>query len=161
MSAALLWEWFCLLITIFIVFFCQIGELIGGSQREERLEYLEGRLDELKLNRDSYWWYLDLRHYGSGLVFVLIYVTNFLNCWKLWSLSLSYCFMCYVFCVGRVVQIKIQVNCKLPVSILLVYVHGAWYSWFNLRQISICPALNLPQYCCSETNSNKLFGHTL
>ncbi|KAH9721269.1 Asparagine--tRNA ligase [Citrus sinensis] len=43
----------------------QIGELIGGSQREERLEYLEGRLDELKLNRDSYWWYLDLRHYGS------------------------------------------------------------------------------------------------
>ncbi|XP_024954651.2 asparagine--tRNA ligase, chloroplastic/mitochondrial isoform X2 [Citrus sinensis] len=43
----------------------KIGELIGGSQREERLEYLEGRLDELKLNRDSYWWYLDLRHYGS------------------------------------------------------------------------------------------------
>lgn len=43
----------------------RIGELIGGSQREERLEYLEGRLDELKLNRDSYWWYLDLRHYGS------------------------------------------------------------------------------------------------
>ncbi|KAH9777255.1 Asparagine--tRNA ligase [Citrus sinensis] len=43
----------------------RIGELIGGSQREERLEYLEGRLDELKLNRDTYWWYLDLRHYGS------------------------------------------------------------------------------------------------
>lgn len=43
----------------------RVGELIGGSQREERLEYLEGRLDELKLNKDSYWWYLDLRRYGS------------------------------------------------------------------------------------------------
>ncbi|KAJ7952506.1 Asparagine--tRNA ligase [Quillaja saponaria] len=43
----------------------RIGELIGGSQREERLEYLETRLDELKLNRDSFWWYLDLRRYGS------------------------------------------------------------------------------------------------
>ncbi|XP_015866798.2 asparagine--tRNA ligase, chloroplastic/mitochondrial [Ziziphus jujuba] len=43
----------------------QIGELIGGSQREERLEYLEARLDDLKLNKDSYWWYLDLRRYGS------------------------------------------------------------------------------------------------
>ncbi|XP_027922249.1 asparagine--tRNA ligase, chloroplastic/mitochondrial isoform X1 [Vigna unguiculata] len=42
-----------------------IGELIGGSQREERLEYLEARLDELKLNKDAYWWYLDLRRYGS------------------------------------------------------------------------------------------------
>lgn len=44
----------------------QIGELVGGSQREERLEYLEARLDDLKLNKDSYWWYLDLRRYGSG-----------------------------------------------------------------------------------------------
>ncbi|KAK4858289.1 hypothetical protein QYF36_013912 [Acer negundo] len=43
----------------------RIGELIGGSQREERLEYLENRLDEMKLNKDSYWWYLDLRRYGS------------------------------------------------------------------------------------------------
>lgn len=43
----------------------QIGELIGGSQREERMEYLENRLDELKLDRDSYWWYLDLRRYGT------------------------------------------------------------------------------------------------
>ncbi|GMQ04894.1 hypothetical protein CsSME_00050147 [Camellia sinensis var. sinensis] len=46
-------------------FFCQVGELIGGSQREERLEYLEDRLDNLKLNKESYWWYLDLRRYGS------------------------------------------------------------------------------------------------
>ncbi|KAF5477531.1 hypothetical protein F2P56_004163 [Juglans regia] len=44
----------------------RVGELIGGSQREERLEYVEARLDDLKLNKDSYWWYLDLRRYGSG-----------------------------------------------------------------------------------------------
>ncbi|XP_056859009.1 asparagine--tRNA ligase, chloroplastic/mitochondrial isoform X2 [Raphanus sativus] len=43
----------------------RIGELIGGSQREERLEVLEARLDELKLDKESYWWYLDLRRYGS------------------------------------------------------------------------------------------------
>ncbi|XP_022154023.1 asparagine--tRNA ligase, chloroplastic/mitochondrial [Momordica charantia] len=43
----------------------RIGELIGGSQREERLDYLEARLDDLKLNKDSFWWYLDLRRYGS------------------------------------------------------------------------------------------------
>ncbi|GER32780.1 asparagine--tRNA ligase [Striga asiatica] len=43
----------------------RVGELIGGSQREERLDYLEQRLDELKLNKESYWWYLDLRRYGS------------------------------------------------------------------------------------------------
>lgn len=43
----------------------RIGELIGGSQREERLDYLEARLDELKLDKESYWWYLDLRRYGS------------------------------------------------------------------------------------------------
>jgi len=49
----------------------KIGELIGGSQREERLEVLEARLDELKLNKESYWWYLDLRRYGSGLFLLL------------------------------------------------------------------------------------------
>ncbi|KAK2356231.1 asparagine--tRNA ligase [Trifolium repens] len=43
----------------------KIGELIGGSQREERLDHLEARLDDLKLNKDAYWWYLDLRRYGS------------------------------------------------------------------------------------------------
>ncbi|CAI0413269.1 unnamed protein product [Linum tenue] len=43
----------------------RIGELVGGSQREERLGYLEYRLEELKLNKESYWWYLDLRRYGS------------------------------------------------------------------------------------------------
>ena len=42
-----------------------IGEIIGGSQREERIERLDARMDELGLNKDSYWWYLDLRRYGS------------------------------------------------------------------------------------------------
>ncbi|XP_024996325.1 asparagine--tRNA ligase, chloroplastic/mitochondrial isoform X1 [Cynara cardunculus var. scolymus] len=43
----------------------RVGELIGGSQREERLDYLENRLDELNLNKESFWWYLDLRRYGT------------------------------------------------------------------------------------------------
>lgn len=42
-----------------------VGEIIGGSQREERLELLEQRMDELGLNKDDYWWYLDLRKYGG------------------------------------------------------------------------------------------------
>ncbi|KAH0686837.1 hypothetical protein KY284_017390 [Solanum tuberosum] len=43
----------------------RVGELIGGSQREERLEYLEERLENMNLNKESFWWYLDLRRYGS------------------------------------------------------------------------------------------------
>jgi asparaginyl-tRNA synthetase len=43
----------------------KIGEIIGGSQREERLEVLESHIDELGLNKDNYWWYLDSRRYGS------------------------------------------------------------------------------------------------
>lgn len=42
-----------------------VGELIGGSQREERLQVLETRLEQLGLNPQDYWWYLDLRRYGS------------------------------------------------------------------------------------------------
>lgn len=42
-----------------------IGEIIGGSQREERLSFLEERLAETDLSRDDYWWYLDSRRYGS------------------------------------------------------------------------------------------------
>jgi len=42
-----------------------IGEIIGGSQREERLEKLEARIKELGLKAEDYWWYLDLRKYGS------------------------------------------------------------------------------------------------
>ncbi len=43
----------------------KIGEIIGGSQREERLDVLQRRMDDLKMNKDDYWWYLDLRRYGS------------------------------------------------------------------------------------------------
>ena len=43
----------------------KIGEIIGGSQREERLEVLESHIDEQGLNKDNYWWYLDSRKYGS------------------------------------------------------------------------------------------------
>lgn len=42
-----------------------IGEIIGGSQREERLELLDKRLDEMNLNKETYAWYRDLRRYGS------------------------------------------------------------------------------------------------
>ncbi|MBI9085836.1 MAG: asparagine--tRNA ligase [Desulfobacterales bacterium] len=42
-----------------------IGEIIGGSQREERLDVLEKRMDEAGLPKEPYWWYLDARRYGS------------------------------------------------------------------------------------------------
>ena len=42
-----------------------IGELVGGAQREERLEVLEQRIEELGLEKESYWWYLELRKFGS------------------------------------------------------------------------------------------------
>ena len=43
----------------------RVGELMGGSQREERLDVLERRIEENGLEKESYWWYLDLRRYGS------------------------------------------------------------------------------------------------
>jgi len=42
-----------------------VGELIGGSQREERAELLEQRMKETNINRDELWWYLELRKYGG------------------------------------------------------------------------------------------------
>ncbi len=42
-----------------------IGEIIGGSQREERLDRLDARIDEMELPKDEYWWYRDLRKYGT------------------------------------------------------------------------------------------------
>lgn len=42
-----------------------VGELVGGSQREERLAKLEYKMDKLGLNKEAYWWYLELRKYGS------------------------------------------------------------------------------------------------
>jgi asparaginyl-tRNA synthetase len=43
----------------------RVGEIIGGSQREERLEVLEERMREQGLDPEGYWWYLDLRRYGT------------------------------------------------------------------------------------------------
>ncbi len=64
-----------------------IGEIIGGSQREERLDVLDQRLAEAKLDAKSYWWYRDLRRYGTvphagfglGLERTLIYATGMAN----------------------------------------------------------------------------------
>ena len=64
-----------------------IGEIIGGSQREERLDVLENRMEELGLNKEDYWWYLDLRkfggtrHAGYGLGFerLIMYITGMSN----------------------------------------------------------------------------------
>jgi len=43
----------------------RIGEIIGGSQREERLDMLEARMDETKMNKADYWWFLDSRRFGT------------------------------------------------------------------------------------------------
>ena len=64
-----------------------IGEIIGGSQREERLDMLESRIRELHMNPEDYWWYCDLRRYGScrhagfGLGFerMVMYLTGISN----------------------------------------------------------------------------------
>ena len=64
-----------------------IGEIIGGSQREERLDLLEARIKELGMDPEDYWWYLDLRRYGScrhagfGLGFerLVMYLTGVSN----------------------------------------------------------------------------------
>lgn len=64
-----------------------IGEIIGGSQREERLELLEKRIEELGMHKEDYWWYLDLRRYGGckhsgfGLGFerMVMYLTGVSN----------------------------------------------------------------------------------
>jgi asparaginyl-tRNA synthetase len=42
-----------------------IGEIIGGSQREERLDVLDARIEAMGLEKDTYWWYRDLRRYGT------------------------------------------------------------------------------------------------
>jgi asparaginyl-tRNA synthetase len=64
-----------------------IGEIIGGSQREERLDVLDARMAEMGLNKEDYWWYRDLRRYGTvphsgfGLGFerLIAYVTGVQN----------------------------------------------------------------------------------
>jgi asparaginyl-tRNA synthetase len=64
-----------------------IGEIIGGSQREDNLVKLQTRMDEMKMNQEPLWWYLDLRRFGSvphagfGLGFerALMYITGMGN----------------------------------------------------------------------------------
>jgi asparaginyl-tRNA synthetase len=64
-----------------------IGEIIGGSQREERFDVLDRRMEEAGLDKDPYWWYLELRKYGGvahsgyGLGFerMVMYVTGMSN----------------------------------------------------------------------------------
>lgn len=64
-----------------------VGEIIGGSQREERLDVLEQKIKDFGLNRDDYWWYLELRKYGEtkhagfGLGFerIIMYMTGMSN----------------------------------------------------------------------------------
>ncbi|WP_148557834.1 asparagine--tRNA ligase [Terrisporobacter glycolicus] len=64
-----------------------VGEIIGGSQREERHDVLLERIDEFQLNREDYWWYLELRkfgtatHSGFGLGFerMIMYLTGVSN----------------------------------------------------------------------------------
>ena len=47
------------------ILFPGIGEIVGGSQREERLEVLEKRIQEMNIDAEELWWYLDLRRFGS------------------------------------------------------------------------------------------------
>jgi asparaginyl-tRNA synthetase len=65
----------------------KVGEIIGGSQREERLDVLESRMKEQGLDPTSYWWYVDLRRYGTvphagfglGLERILLFITGMQN----------------------------------------------------------------------------------
>lgn len=65
----------------------RVGEIIGGSQREERLDVLEERMREQDLDPETYWWYVDLRRYGTvphsgfglGLERVVQFVTGMSN----------------------------------------------------------------------------------
>ena len=64
-----------------------VGEIIGGSQREERYDVLKARMDEMGLKEEDYWWYMDLRKYGGvkhagyGLGFerIIMYITGVSN----------------------------------------------------------------------------------
>ena len=64
-----------------------VGEIIGGSQREERLDVLQSRMQEQGLDAQQYWWYLDLRRFGTvphsgfglGLERVVQFITGMAN----------------------------------------------------------------------------------
>ena len=69
------------------ILFPGIGEIVGGSQREERLDVLEKRIKELSIDSKELWWYLDLRKYGSvkhsgfglGLERLILFITGMNN----------------------------------------------------------------------------------
>ncbi|USS94362.1 asparagine--tRNA ligase [Buchnera aphidicola] len=69
------------------ILFPDIGEIIGGSEREERVEYLDQRIKELNLSKDDYKWYRELRLYGTvphsgfglGLERLIMYITGIQN----------------------------------------------------------------------------------
>jgi len=64
-----------------------VGEIIGGSEREYRPEVLEKRMIEMNLDPKDYWWYMDLRRFGTvphsgfglGLERIIMYVTGMTN----------------------------------------------------------------------------------
>lgn len=64
-----------------------VGEIVGGSQREERIDVLRSRMEELDLHEEDYWWYMELRKYGGvqhagyGLGFerIIMYITGMSN----------------------------------------------------------------------------------
>ena len=64
-----------------------VGELIGGSQREERSDLLEKRMAEMGINKEDLWWYLELRKYGGvkhagfgvGFERLIMYLTGVSN----------------------------------------------------------------------------------
>jgi asparaginyl-tRNA synthetase len=65
----------------------QIGEIIGGSQREERLDILKKQVELFRIKEESLWWYYDLRRYGSvphsgfglGFARMLMYMSGMAN----------------------------------------------------------------------------------
>tara|TARA_B110000240_G_C13407050_1_gene413548 strand:- start:136 stop:1113 length:978 start_codon:yes stop_codon:yes gene_type:complete len=69
------------------ILFPGIGEIVGGSQREERLDVLKARIKELNIDEKELWWYLDLRKYGTvkhsgfglGLERLILFVTGMTN----------------------------------------------------------------------------------
>lgn len=69
------------------ILFPGIGEIVGGSQREERLDYLENRMKEMSVDTEELWWYLDTRRFGSvphsgfglGLERLMLFITGMSN----------------------------------------------------------------------------------
>ena len=65
----------------------RVGEIIGGSQREDRLDVLTQRMEQQHLDPENYWWYLDLRRFGTvphagfglGLERLIQFITGMAN----------------------------------------------------------------------------------